>query len=127
MAIYKDLLRGDNSSKLLKEQGVAIEYTEAQIREYVKCMNDIVYFAKNYVKIVNVDRGLILFDTYDWQDELLLKFAKHRFTINCICRQAGKCHRFDSKITIKNKKTNETMEISIGDFYNMVKGIPELD
>lgn len=121
MAIYKDLLRDTNSSKLLKEQGVALEYTEEQIKEYIKCMNDIVYFANNYVKIVNVDRGLILFDTYDWQDELLLKFQKHRYNCCNISRQSGKCLDYDNLIKIRNKKTNEIMEISIGEFFDMNK------
>jgi hypothetical protein len=39
---------------------------------------------------VNLDRGLILFDTYDWQDELLIKFQKYSKNIANISRQSGK-------------------------------------
>jgi len=43
----------------LKKSGVKINYTEEQIREYHKCAKDPEYFINNYMKIVNVDRGLI--------------------------------------------------------------------
>ena len=34
-------------------------YTEDQINELIKCRDDIVYFARNYFKIVHLDKGLI--------------------------------------------------------------------
>ena len=43
------------------------EYTEDQIREIAKCMEDPIYFISNYIKIVNIDEGLgltdVVFDT----------------------------------------------------------------
>jgi len=45
----------------LKRVGVELSYTEEQVKEIIKCSEDPVYFIKSYVKIVNVDRGLIPF------------------------------------------------------------------
>jgi hypothetical protein len=36
----------------LKRQNVEIDYTEDQIKEYVKCRDDPIYFTKNYIHIV---------------------------------------------------------------------------
>ena len=47
---------------LLKKSGVVIEYTQEQVDEYIKCSKDPIYFAENYIKIVNVDEGLMKFN-----------------------------------------------------------------
>jgi hypothetical protein len=51
-----------NNNPNLKAAGINIEWTEEQAKEYVKCMDDPVYFIKTYMKIVNVDTGLVNFD-----------------------------------------------------------------
>ncbi len=45
----------------LKRIGVELQYTEEQVKEILKCSEDPLYFVKNYVKIVNVDKGLVPF------------------------------------------------------------------
>ena len=42
----------------LKKANTAVEFTEEQIIEFVKCKEDPVYFANNYIKIVSLDEGL---------------------------------------------------------------------
>ena len=75
---------------LLKKANTPIEFTQDQIIEFVKCKNDPVYFAENYVKIVNVDRGLIPFEMYDFQKKLIRNFHNNRFNICKMPRQTGK-------------------------------------
>jgi hypothetical protein len=75
---------------LLKKANVAQDWTKAQIKEYLKCKEDPVYFALNYVKIVQVDEGLIPFRMYDFQKELVKKFHYNRFNIAKLPRQTGK-------------------------------------
>ena len=75
---------------LLKKANTTIEFTEDQIIEFVKCKDNPVYFAEKYVKIVNVDRGLIPFDMYDFQKKLIKRFHEHRFNICKMPRQTGK-------------------------------------
>jgi hypothetical protein len=74
----------------LKKANTSIEFTEDNIIEFLKCKEDPVYFAENYVKIVNVDRGLIPFDMYEFQKKLITNFHKNRFNICKMPRQTGK-------------------------------------
>lgn len=50
----------------LKRIGVVIEWIEERISEYVKCVEDLVYFIENYMRIINVDDGFVLFNLYDY-------------------------------------------------------------
>jgi len=75
---------------LLKKVGVDHQYTKEQIEEYVKCSKDPVYFCMNYIKIVNVDEGLINFNMWDFQKEMLNLFKDNRFVITKCPRQVGK-------------------------------------
>jgi len=75
---------------LLKKANVPIEFTEDQIQEFVKCKQDPVYFAKNYIKIVNLDEGLVPFDIYPFQEKLIRNFHSNRFNICKMPRQSGK-------------------------------------
>ena len=74
----------------LKRTGTELSYTEEQVLEIAKCADDPVYFIKNYVKIVNVDRGLIPFDMWDFQEDMVRTFHENRFTIAKMPRQVGK-------------------------------------
>ena len=74
----------------LKKANTSIEFTEQQIREFMKCKQDPVYFAKNYVKIVSLDEGLVSFSPYDFQEKLINNFHENRFNICKMPRQTGK-------------------------------------
>jgi hypothetical protein len=74
----------------LKRTGSEIEWTEELIKEYMKCANDPIYFAKKYIKIVHVDRGLIPFDMYDYQEEIVQKITDNRRVAVLTARQSGK-------------------------------------
>lgn len=65
-------------------------FTQWEYDEYQKCMMDPVYFAENYIKIVNVDKGLITFPIWDFQKNMIETFHKNRFTICKVARQSGK-------------------------------------
>ena len=60
-----------------------------QIKEIVRCGKDPVYFMKNYVKIQHTVRGLIPFETYDFQDDCVKHFEQSRFNIVLKSRQLG--------------------------------------
>ena len=74
----------------LKRSGVGVNWTPEMVEEYVRCSKDIVYFVKRYMKIVNVDRGLINFEPYDYQIEMLKAMSEERYTIIATSRQSGK-------------------------------------
>jgi hypothetical protein len=75
---------------LLKAAHVQVEYDENTLKEYVVCAKDPIHFARNYVKIVHVDRGLVNFDLYDYQEEMVNTFHSNRFVICKMPRQTGK-------------------------------------
>jgi hypothetical protein len=78
------------NNPLLKKAYVPIEYTQEQIEEVIKCSKDINYFIKTYTKIINLDKGLINFDMYPFQEDMSRTIVDNRFTVIKTCRQAGK-------------------------------------
>jgi len=74
----------------LKKSNVQIEYTKEQVEEYLRCARDPLYFIKTYVKIINVDKGLIPFEPYSFQEKMVNTFVNNRFCINKLPRQSGK-------------------------------------
>ena len=74
----------------LKKANVQQEWTEEQVKEYARCMQDPLYFIQNYVRIVSLDEGLIPFKMYPFQKEMVGTFHKNRFTICKLPRQSGK-------------------------------------
>jgi hypothetical protein len=77
-------------NKNLKRSDVSLEYSREQVQEFIKCSRDQLYFIENYVKIINVDRGLIPFIPYDYQKDIVRLFDKERFVICKMPRQVGK-------------------------------------
>jgi len=74
----------------LKRVGVEINYTEEQALEIARCIADPVYFIRNYVKIVNVDLGLVPFEMWPFQENMVNSFHNNRFSICKMPRQVGK-------------------------------------
>ena len=60
----------------LKRANVNIPFTKEQIIEYKKCSMDPIYFTKNYVKIINIDEGLVPFDMYPYQRKMVKTLLK---------------------------------------------------
>jgi len=89
------------SNPLLKKANIPISFTEEHVEEHIKCANDVTYFVENYVKIVNVDRGLIPFEMYDYQRKMVETFSEHRFVIAKMPRQSGKSTTVTSYILWK--------------------------
>jgi len=110
----------------LKRIGVEHSYTEEQVTEIFKCSQDPVYFIKNYVKIVNVDRGLIPFDMWPFQEEMVKSFHNNRFSISKMPRQVGKCLQLNTPIRLKNKKTGEIVEMTVGEFYEQQRNLSDM-
>lgn len=74
----------------LKKANTPIEFSPDQVQEFIKCREDPVYFARNYIKIVSLDEGLVPFSMYDFQEEMVRCFHKNRFNIAKLPRQTGK-------------------------------------
>ena len=74
----------------LKKANTPINFTEEQIVEFLKCKNNPVYFARQHIKIVSLDHGLVPFDMYPFQEKLISNFHENRFNICKMPRQTGK-------------------------------------
>ena len=59
------------------------------VDELLRSGKDPIYFINNYAKISHPIRGLIPFNTYDFQTELLKDFNNYRFTVILKARQLG--------------------------------------
>ena len=74
----------------LKKANTEIQFTEENVKEFLKCKDDPVYFARKYIKIVNVDEGLVPFNMWPFQEKLIKNFHNNRFNICMMPRQTGK-------------------------------------
>ena len=110
-----------NGNALLKRANQDIDWTEEMVLEVIKCSQDPVYFTEKYMKIINIDKGLINFTLYEYQKEMIRSFADNRFNIITTARQAGKCQNMNTPIRLKNKKTGAIIETTIGEFYELCK------
>ena len=74
----------------VKRDGVQQQWTEHEVKEYARCMKDPAYFARTYVKIISLDKGLVNFNLYPYQEKMFEHFNSNRFSIVLACRQSGK-------------------------------------
>ena len=74
----------------LKKAGTEIQFTKKQVEEWIKCKQDPLYFACTYMQIINLDEGLVPFEMYDFQKDILMDFHNNRFNIAKLPRQTGK-------------------------------------
>lgn len=86
----KNNQQGYRNNPKLKPPGVELQYTEEQLKEYVKCANDPVYFCSKYVKVKTLDKGVMPFELYDYQQKFVKAIHDNRFTISKWPRQSGK-------------------------------------
>jgi len=79
----------------LRSAGEKIEYTPEIIQEYIKCKEDILYFAEKYYQIISIDKGKILIPLREYQKRMLKSLMgvegeerRHRIVLSG--RQSGK-------------------------------------
>ena len=74
----------------LKRTNVSLNLTEEQVREYVKCAKDPIYFIENYVKIITLDKGFVQISLYPFQRQAVKDINDNRRVIVKAGRQVGK-------------------------------------
>lgn len=72
----------------MKPRPIALTRNE-QVREIVKCGKDPIHFIRTYAKIQHSTRGLVPFETYDFQNDCINAFVKERLNIILKSRQLG--------------------------------------
>lgn len=81
---------GYHNNPNLPREDYKHNFTQKEIDEFIKCADDPVYFSTTYMKIVNVDKGLMPFEMWDFQRDMLRSFHEERFSICKLPRQVGK-------------------------------------
>ena len=83
-----------NGNEKLRGYGQLVETTEEQIAEYIRCKEDIVYWAEKYFYIVDIDHGKMKIPLRDYQKKMLKAFTNpskgKRHNVVLSSRQSGK-------------------------------------
>ena len=74
----------------IKRADITMQLSKDELADWKRCRKDPVYFIRSYMKIVNVDGGLIPFDMYDFQEDLIDHIHNNRFSSIACARQIGK-------------------------------------
>jgi hypothetical protein len=82
--------QGYRNNPKLKPPGVELQYTKEELDEYIKCAKDPVYFCSKYVKVKTLDKGVMPFKLYDYQEKFVQNIHDNRFVISKWPRQSGK-------------------------------------
>jgi hypothetical protein len=85
--ILRDHVRGNSK---IRPAGWSHPYTAWEISEFQKCAADPIYFIRTYVKIISLDKGIINFDMFPFQEDFVKLVLKERNTIAKLGRQMGK-------------------------------------
>lgn len=112
---------GYNRNPNLPKADYIHAFTQQEIDEYVKCASDPVYFTKKYMKIIHVDKGLVPFDMWNFQEDMIRTFHSNRFSICKLPRQVGKCVFKETYIVVRDRKTGLEYNTTIGNLYEIAK------
>lgn len=93
----------ENNTKLLKGE-LVFKRTEEEIKEFKRCMNDILYFAEKYCKLMTPE-GIKNVTLRDYQTRYLRHLEQNRLSIYKACRQCGKCVNLNELVKIKVKNS----------------------
>ncbi|MGL5566716.1 MAG: terminase large subunit domain-containing protein [Plesiomonas sp.] len=74
----------------LKRANIQIQWTQEMLDEWVRCRDDIIYFAENYCSIVHIDYGVIKVQLRDYQKDMLKIMFDSRMSQHNLSRQLGK-------------------------------------
>lgn len=82
--------KGYKGNVLLKKANQQIGWSNELVQEFAKCSEDPIYFIENYMKIISLNKGLVNFEPYPYQKDMIRSFVDNRYTIVTTARQAGK-------------------------------------
>ena len=92
------------NTKLLKPD-LNFKRTPEEIADFIRCKNDIIYFATK-CKLMTPE-GIEYITLRDYQEDYLRHLEKNQLSIFLSCRQSGKCFFFLSKCTFQIKSCQQ--------------------
>jgi hypothetical protein len=125
-----------NGNRSLKQIGYAIQYTQEEVYELLKCKDDPIYFIKEYCKIVSLDSEMLIpFELYPYQEKFINLIQDNRRIISMQPRQMGKSQvvaayilwytlfNNNKTVAILGNKSDASMEI-LGRYQIMYENLP---
>lgn len=109
--------QGYKGNQSLKKCYINHEFSDFEVQEFIKCSQDVGYFASNYVHVVHPDRGLIPIELYDYQQELLQHFKNNRNSIVLSSRQSGKCCLGSTVVQTRWTENAPIQRITLADLF----------
>ena len=88
--MVKPTNEGYLGNTLIKRAGIETQYTEEELKEYMKCSQDPVHFIESYTQIISLDEGMVPFKLRGYQDKLIEHYNSNRFNVVLASRQSGK-------------------------------------
>lgn len=85
----------ENNTKLLKSD-LVFQRTKEETKEFARCMNDVIYFAKK-CKLMTPE-GIQFIELRPYQEKYLRHLQQNRLSIYLAARQSGKCLTFLSEV-----------------------------
>lgn len=106
----------DGKNLQLLKSNLVFKRTDEETKEWLRCRDNLVYFAKNYCKLLT-PTGVHLVDLRDYQIKYLKHLQEHRLSIYLSCRQSSKCVSFDTLVDVLIDGQERT--IPIFELYNI--------
>jgi len=90
--------KGYNGNVKLRAANQKIELTKEQARQYMKCMDNPIYFIENFVKIITIDEGLTDIKLWKFQKKIIKTCHENSKVILKAGRQTGKALALNTPI-----------------------------
>lgn len=103
----------------IRKAGLKFAATKKESTEWAKCSLDVNYFAETYVHIKREDGTVGNMKLRDYQKDIIDLYTKNRFSILMASRQMGKCVSFTTEVTIRDNRTHQIKDITMGELYYM--------
>jgi hypothetical protein len=82
--------QGGGELDIVKRPNSKSDYTEQNLLDLFQCIEDPLFFMRNFMKIQHPMKGSVPFEPYEYQERMIRAFHENRFTINLTGRQLGK-------------------------------------
>jgi len=99
----------------VRRSGLSFGITDEEFQEYMKCSQDVQYFAEKYCQIKREDGSIGPIRLRPYQRDILDLYEKNR-VILCASRQSGKCSIFNTSVQISEDKYERIGII----YYNII-------
>lgn len=113
-------------NEYLPKAGIRKELTPFELEEIAKCMEDPVYFAEAYFKVVDqdADDGVVPMKLYPYQREAIENVVKTRRLLMATARQIGKALNIKEKIPLAAGGFKLLGQLEVGDLIVGSNGLP---